>query len=212
LNIISHPKMTTRLNQGVWGDSDVDRSFRRMRQAMNNMMRDFENDAGFGDFDRRWNVPLLGQGTQNQLSQQPQQQQQNQQQFNKANQLTPFGGGRELELFGGGGLGQLSWPAIDITENGKNYLLTADVPGLQKGDVDITIQGNNLVLKGEHKEEKKDEQQNYYYRERRYGKFERSIPLPMNVDAKGITAMHDRGQLTITLPKNLEAQQKINVQ
>jgi len=204
--------MSTRgLNQGgVWGDADIDTSFRRMRHAMNNMMRDFEKDVGFGEFDRRvTDVPMLGQGNQNQL-QQPQLQ--NQQQNKKSNQIIPFGGGRELDLFGGG-LGQLSnWPAIDIVENDNNFQLTADVPGLQKGEVDVTIQGNNLVLKGEHKEEKKDIQQNYYYRERKYGKFEPSIPLPSTVDPKGITAAHDKGQLTIILPKNVTAQQKINVQ
>jgi len=190
-----------------WPVAEVDRSFRRMRQAMNNMMRDFEHDFGCGELDRRTEVPLLGQGNQNQL-----QQQQNQQQQNKLNQITPFGGGRELDVLGRG-FGQLGyWPALDIVENDNNFQLTADVPGLQKGEVDLTIQGNNLVLKGEHKEEKKDEQANYYYRERRYGKFERSIPLPSTVDPKGITALHDKGQLTITLPKVMAAQQKINVQ
>jgi len=198
--------MTTRTGN-VYGDAEVDRSFRRMRRAMNNMMRDFENDFGgfgLGDWERRFDVPLLGQATQT-----PTQTAITPQQPLKATQLTPFSG-RGLDVWSSPHA--LYWPAIDFVENDNNFQLTADVPGLQKGEIDITVQGNNLVLKGEHKEEKKDEQQNYYYRERRCGKFERCIPLPSMVDAKGITAVHDHGQLTVTLPKNAEAHQKINVQ
>jgi HSP20 family protein len=99
-------------------------------------------------------------------------------------------------------------PAIDIAEKDKAYEVTAELPGLDEKDIDVTVSDNVLSIKGEKKEEKEEKEKNYYLSERRYGAFQRSFELPAGVDAGKIEAQFAKGVLTVTLPKTAEAQKK----
>ncbi|WP_298215141.1 Hsp20/alpha crystallin family protein [Acidocella sp.] len=93
------------------------------------------------------------------------------------------------------------WPSVDIAETDKAFTITAELPGLSTQDVDVSLDGNVLVIKGEKKNETKTEDKNYYLMERSYGAFQRRFALPEGIDRDGITASVDKGVLTVTLPK-----------
>ncbi len=99
-------------------------------------------------------------------------------------------------------------PAIDITEDNDAFLVTADLPGLTKKDININIKENMLTISGERKTEKKDENKNYYRTERRYGAFKRSFQLTDKVIADKITASFKDGVLTVNVPKAEEVKPK----
>ncbi len=105
-------------------------------------------------------------------------------------------------------------PSVDVAEDEKAFKITAELPGLEPKDVEISVTGDMLVLKGEKKEAKEQKEKNYYMSERTYGSFQRSFALPDGVDRDKIAADLAKGVLTITLPKTAEAQkpaQKIEV-
>jgi HSP20 family protein len=99
-------------------------------------------------------------------------------------------------------------PAVDVVERKDNIVVTADLPGLSKDDVSVTLQDNFLTIKGEKKHEFEDKDTNYYRSERVYGSFARTIELPVTVDAKKIDARFKDGVLHVTLPKSEEARPK----
>lgn len=99
-------------------------------------------------------------------------------------------------------------PAIDITEDNDAFLVTADLPGLTKKDININIKENMLTISGERKTEKKDENKNYCRTERRYGAFKRSFQLTDKVIADKITASFKDGVLTVNVPKAEEVKPK----
>jgi HSP20 family protein len=101
-----------------------------------------------------------------------------------------------------------TWPRVDITENDANYTIKADLPGMDKKDVSITVENNVLTIVGEKKEEHKKEQGKYYHLERSYGKFARSFALPDEVSANTIEAKMNNGVLELTLPKTERAKPK----
>ena len=108
----------------------------------------------------------------------------------------------------------LSVPAMDVVEAEKEYRVTAELPGLGAGDVELSVTDDMLTIKGEKKEEKEEKAENYYLSERRYGSFHRAFPLPKGVDRDRIDAKFDKGVLTITLPKTAEVaarQKKIEI-
>lgn len=92
-------------------------------------------------------------------------------------------------------------PKMDISEDDKNLYVHAELAGLKKDDVKISIQDDILTIKGEKKLEQKDEKKNYYRIERCFGSFSRSFALPVEVDVDKVTADFKDGLLTITLPK-----------
>lgn len=92
-------------------------------------------------------------------------------------------------------------PALDVIEEDDAVIVKADVPGLDPKDIDISISGQNLTIKGEKAEEKEEEGKNYHRSERRYGAFTRTVSLPTNVDADKIRAEYSKGVLKIVLPK-----------
>ena len=92
-------------------------------------------------------------------------------------------------------------PAVDVKENEGSFVLTADIPGLTKKDVKISINNRVLNLHGERKEEKENEDGKFYYRERHIGSFSRSFQLPETVNEDGIQASFRNGVLSIELPK-----------
>ena len=104
-----------------------------------------------------------------------------------------------------GVMGQL---ALDVLENENEFIVKASVPGLKPEDIDITVVGDTLTIKGQTKTETKQEKQNYLLQERRYGSFQRSLNLPVSVQADKAKADFENGVLTLTLPKAEEVKPK----
>ncbi len=107
-----------------------------------------------------------------------------------------------------------STPAIDMSEDEKAYKISAELPGIEAKDIDVSVTGDMLVLKGEKRQQKEEKDKNYHFSERAYGSFQRAFELPRSVDRNKLAADFSKGGLTITLPKTAEAQkpvQKIEV-
>jgi HSP20 family protein len=104
--------------------------------------------------------------------------------------------------------GEIAWgkaPAVDVVEKDKAYEITAELPGIDKNNVEVKFADGVLTLKGEKKEEKEQKEKDRYVSERRYGSFQRSFRVPDSVDADKIDANFQNGVLTISLPKKPEA-------
>jgi HSP20 family protein len=97
-------------------------------------------------------------------------------------------------------------PRIDVSETDKEVRITAELPGLDAKDVEVTMASNMLTLKGEKKVEKEEEDGDYYHSECSYGYFDRTIELPRGIDAANGKAKFKRGLLKVTIPKKPEAQ------
>lgn len=95
-------------------------------------------------------------------------------------------------------------PAMDIEETGKEFKLTAELPGMDKSDVNISLKDDVLTISGEKKEEKKEDKKDYYRSERVFGKFQRSFRLPEIVEEDKIEAEFKNGILNVTVPKSKE--------
>jgi len=93
------------------------------------------------------------------------------------------------------------WPKVDVTETDDSIVVRAEVPGLEAKDVDVSITGDVLTIKGEKKEEKEEKEKSTYHREVQYGSFSRSIQLPSAVDVEKVEAECKKGICTITLGK-----------
>lgn len=93
-------------------------------------------------------------------------------------------------------------PEIDVKEEADRYLVHADLPGVKKEELDISVTGNLLVIKGERKQEKETKEKDYYYSERVFGSFSRTLELPTEVDASKVQAAYKDGVLEIALPKS----------
>jgi len=111
----------------------------------------------------------------------------------RAGWLTPFGAGTL---------------AVDMYETDEDVVVKTSVPGVKPEDIDITITGDTLTIKGEVKAEEKIERANYIRQERRYGAFSRSLTLPTSVVAEKAKAEFENGVLTLTLPKSEEVKPK----
>jgi len=97
-------------------------------------------------------------------------------------------------------------PAVNLSETDKEYHVTAELPGMDEKDIELTLNRDALVIRGEKKQETEDKGKGYYRMERSYGTFHRSIPLPQEIDAEQVNASFNKGVLTITLPKLPEIQ------
>lgn len=96
----------------------------------------------------------------------------------------------------------MGWsPNIDIAENEEVIIIKAEIPGIDPKDIDISIVGDTLTIKGEKKEEKEHKGKHYHRVERSYGSFTRAIDLPAPVMTDKIKAEDHNGVLEITLPK-----------
>ncbi len=104
---------------------------------------------------------------------------------------------------------QSRWlPVVDVSENKDNYVIHAELPGMKKKDVKITLQDDVLTISGEKKVEREEKDKTYHLVERSYGQFSRSFTLPAKVEADKIKAEFKDGVLNITLPKAPEAKAK----
>jgi len=105
-------------------------------------------------------------------------------------------------------------PAVDVLENEKDFRIVAELPGLSAENIDIDISDDLLTVKGEKADEREEKANNYRVSERRFGSFKRSFQLPRGVDADKVVAKFDKGVLTITMPKTVEAasrQKKVEI-
>ncbi len=99
-------------------------------------------------------------------------------------------------------------PAIDIAENNGNIEVRAEIPGVNKEDLKVTIDGDVLSIAGERKQESETKDKKYHRIERHYGKFRRTINLPYAVETDKVKATYKDGILTITIPKPESAKTK----
>lgn len=117
-----------------------------------------------------------------------------------------------LEDFGRGwpwGLGAARDLKLNVAETDKEIEVTADVPGMEPGDIKVELHEGILTIKGEKQAEKDDKGKDYHLVERSYGVFERSVVLPTDVEADKVAARFDKGVLTVKLPKKPGAAEKI---
>ena len=106
-------------------------------------------------------------------------------------------------------LSMWNWkPAVDIYDNDRNIVIKAELPGMEKKDIILQVNGRVLTLKGEHLSENEVKEDKYHRRERSYGKFERVFTLPAEVDPDKITADYKDGVLKIDIPKPEEQKPK----
>jgi len=92
-------------------------------------------------------------------------------------------------------------PRVDVVERDAEYLVTAELPGLEEKDFQLEVHGNTLTISGEKRAEHEEERRGWRWSERSYGSFRRSIQLPMDVEAEKASATFKNGVLTVTLPK-----------
>lgn len=107
----------------------------------------------------------------------------------------------------GEGLSTLS-PSFDVVETDDEIRVTAELPGMDEKDIEVTLEDNVLTVKGEKKEEREEKRGEYYLAERRYGHFHRSIPLPAGIAEDKVKANFKKGVLTVVLPKTEEAKRQ----
>jgi HSP20 family protein len=104
---------------------------------------------------------------------------------------------------------EMGWaPAIEVLEKEDKFVVKAELPGMKEEDIDISVVGDTLTIKGERKAESEVKEEDYYCCERSYGSFSRSIALPSSVDAKKIEASYENGVLEVSLPKTPEVKPK----
>lgn len=92
-------------------------------------------------------------------------------------------------------------PSLDLAETKDALVVKAEVPGIDPKEIQLSLQGEVLTIKGEKKQEKEEKDEHYYRVERTYGAFARTMRLPVAVDGGKVTASFKNGLLTITLPK-----------
>ncbi len=97
---------------------------------------------------------------------------------------------------------------LDMKQTTDDVIVKASVPGIKPDDIDISVTGDTLTIRGEIKEEEKKKEANYHMREIRYGTFARSVTLPAQVVADKAKAEFENGILTLTLPKTEEVKPK----
>lgn len=105
-----------------------------------------------------------------------------------------YGEGGEFDEFGG-------LLAMDIADHGDEFVVTVDIPGYEREEVDVDVTDHTLRIHAEHEAESEAEEENYLRRERRHRAVDRSTRLPDAVDADGVTATLQNGILTVRLPK-----------
>lgn len=96
-------------------------------------------------------------------------------------------------------------PSLDVAETDQEIKVSVELPGMAEEDIDVSLSGDMLTIRGEKRREEEERRENYYRAERSYGSFRRSVPLPSSVDPGRADAVFRQGVLTVTLPKEREA-------
>lgn len=131
-------------------------------------------------------------------------------------QLSPFGGFRtEFDRLFNALRDPFQWEhagvatswglPLDVEETDKEIVVRAEIPGVKAEDLQLSINGNALVIGGEKKEKEERRDKGYFYQERRFGSFRREVPLPTTVDADNVLAEYADGVLQVRLQKSQEA-------
>ena len=122
--------------------------------------------------------------------------------FSRALSMTPYGATQPLS--------GTRWtgfvPAVNVTENENQVQVTAELPGMDENDIELSIHNGVLTLKGEKKAEHEEKKEGYYRSERSYGTFHRSITLPEGIDPEKVEATFSKGVLNVTVPRLPESQ------
>lgn len=100
------------------------------------------------------------------------------------------------------------FPRIDLAESEDEVTVCAELPGVDPNDVEISVVGDTLTIRGEKRREKEEKDRSYHYEERQYGSFHRAIELPSSVDPDKVDASYKNGMLTVTVAKRPEAKPK----
>jgi HSP20 family protein len=100
------------------------------------------------------------------------------------------------------------FPDLDVKDTGKEVKITAELPGIDEKDIEVSMDETGLTLRGEKREEQEEEREGYYLSERSYGSFYRHIPLPETLRTDDAKAKFKNGVLKITIPKSPEAESK----
>lgn len=109
-------------------------------------------------------------------------------------------------VFGDGGFDVV--PSLDLHETDGQITISAELPGMEEKDIDISVADDMLTISGEKKSEYEHKEGDRYRSECSYGKFSRSISLPFDIDAAKVVAKYDKGVLKLTIPKPAAAMQK----
>ncbi len=99
-------------------------------------------------------------------------------------------------------------PPVDIYEDEQSVIIKAELPDVDQKDIEVKIEDNTLILRGERRQDETIKKENYHRIERYYGAFQRSFALPLTIDREKVKATCERGVLTITLPKREESKPK----
>jgi HSP20 family protein len=99
-------------------------------------------------------------------------------------------------------------PRIDVSETDGELLVTAELPGMEEKDIDVTLAGNMLIVRGEKKSESERKAEDYHVMERSFGRFSRTIPVPFEADPDQVKASFKQGVLTVKIPKPAEIKEK----
>ncbi len=103
------------------------------------------------------------------------------------------------------GHGLSTWaPSVDVYEDTEKLVIKAELPEMDQKEIEVKVEDNHLMIRGERKLEKEEKKENYHKIERSYGCFSRSFTLPTTVDQEKIKATYDRGVLKVELPKREE--------
>ncbi|HEU4549998.1 MAG TPA: Hsp20/alpha crystallin family protein [Rhizomicrobium sp.] len=123
--------------------------------------------------------------------------------------LQPFTNMRKLWTAGTAGFASL---AVDVAEDDKAYTITAELPGVSENDIEVSIDDDMLVIRGEKRQEKNEREKNHYLSERCYGTFQRMFSLPRGADSNKVEARFQAGVLVVTVPKTAQTAQARRVE
>ncbi|KYG67991.1 hypothetical protein AZI87_01595 [Bdellovibrio bacteriovorus] len=108
-----------------------------------------------------------------------------------------------------GSLSQFEFsPSCEISEEDNNYVMTFDLPGVNKEQVKVEVDNNQITVSAERRDEKKKDTKKTHLSEIQYGSYQRTFTLPSSIDEKRVDAKFDNGVLTLTIPKNVTTKQK----
>jgi HSP20 family protein len=96
-------------------------------------------------------------------------------------------------------------PHVDVIDAGKTVTVSVELPGMDEKDIEVSLTGDALTIKGEKKEEKEEKGKDYYRSERSFGSFTRIVEIPEGIDSEGAEASFKKGVLTVKLPKTKQA-------
>ena len=116
----------------------------------------------------------------------------------------------EMPAYAGNVLSPAWLPRLDLVECDKEILVTLELPGLDEKNVDVTLVGDLLTIKGDKKAEIFEKGRTFHRSERTWGSFQRTVQLPCEIDRKNIKAVYIKGVLNVTLPKAESAQRPVS--